>query len=98
MTDSRRVWLWVIAIALSGPVSNGHREDRMTALTDRERQVLQLLGEGLSNREIAERLHLRVKSVKNYVTALLAKLHLANRTQAAVLATQLRNRGGAAGR
>jgi two-component system response regulator DevR len=84
-------------IALSGPISNGHHEDRLALLTDRERQVLQLLGEGLSNREIAERLRLGVKSVKNYVTALLAKLHLANRTQAAVLATRLRNGDGAAG-
>ncbi len=84
-------------IALSGPVSDGHREDRLTVLTHRERQVLQLLGEGLSNREIAERLRLGVASVKNYVTALLAKLHLANRTQAAVLATRLRNSDGAAG-
>jgi two-component system, NarL family, response regulator DevR len=82
-------------IALSGHVSNGHREDRLALLTDRERQVLQLLGEGLSNREIAERLRLEVKSVKNYVTALLAKLDLANRTQAAVLATQLRDSEGA---
>jgi two-component system, NarL family, response regulator DevR len=84
-----------VTIALSGPVSNGHREDRLALLTDRERQVLQLLGEGPSNREIAERLRLEVKSVKNYVTAQLAKLDLANRTQAAVLATQLRNGDGA---
>ena len=69
--------------------SNGHR-DRLALLTDRERQLLQLLGEGLSNREIAERLRLEVKTVKNYVSRLLAKLDLANRTQAAVLATQLR--------
>ena len=81
-------------IALSEPSSNGHREDRLALLTDRERQVLQLLGEGLSNREIAERLRLEVKTVKNYVSALLAKLHLANRTQAAVLATELRNGDG----
>jgi two-component system, NarL family, response regulator DevR len=79
-----------VTIALSGPVSNGHREDRLALLTDRERQVLQLLGEGPSNREIAERLRLEVKTVKNYVSRLLAKLDLANRTQAAVLATQMR--------
>jgi two-component system, NarL family, response regulator DevR len=75
-------------IALSG--SNGHREDRLAQLTYRELQLLQLLGEGLSNREIAERLRLEVKTVKNYVSRLLAKLDLANRTQAAVLATQMR--------
>jgi DNA-binding NarL/FixJ family response regulator len=63
----------------------------MLLLTGRERQLLQLLGEGLSNREIAERLGLEVKTVKNYVSMLLAKLQLTNRTQAAVLATQLRN-------
>jgi DNA-binding NarL/FixJ family response regulator len=83
-------------IALSGPISNGHHQNRlMLLLTERERQLLQLLGEGLSNREIAERLGLEVKTVKNYVSMLLAKLQLANRTQAAVLATQLRNGDGA---
>ena len=82
-------------IALSG--SDGHREDRLAPLTHRELQLLQLLGEGLSNREIAERLRLDVKTVKNYVSRLLAKLDLANRTQAAVLATQMRAGDGAAG-
>jgi len=81
-------------IAPSGPSSNGHRRDRLTLLTERERQLLQLLGEGLSNREIAERLGLEVKTVKNYVSTLLAKLDLANRTQAAILATQLRTDDG----
>jgi two-component system, NarL family, response regulator DevR len=82
-------------IALPEPSSNGHHRDRLAQLTDRERQLLQLLGEGLSNREIAEGLSLEVKTVKNYVSFLLAKLHLANRTQAAILATLLRNGDGA---
>ena len=83
-------------IALSRPFSNGHHQNRlMLLLTERERQLLQLLGEGLSNREIAERLRLEVKTVKNYVSTLLAKLQLANRTQAAVLATRVRNGDGA---
>jgi DNA-binding NarL/FixJ family response regulator len=73
-------------IALSEPSANGHHQNRLTMLTGRERQLLQLLGEGLSNREIAERLRLEVKTVKNYVSRLLAKLDLANRTQAAILA------------
>ena len=82
-------------IALSEPSANGHHQNRLTMLTGRERQLLQLLGEGLSNREIAERLRLDVKTVKNYVSTLLAKLRLTNRTQAAVLATQLRIGDGA---
>jgi DNA-binding NarL/FixJ family response regulator len=84
------------ALAQSGPLADGPRQNRlMLLLTGRERQLLQLLGEGLSNREIAERLGLEVKTVKNYVSMLLAKLQLTNRTQAAVLATQLRNGDGA---
>ena len=82
-------------IALSG--SNGHREDRLALVTYRELQLLQLLGQGLSNREIAERLPLEVTTVKNYVSRLLAQLDLADRTQAAVLATQMRAGDGAAG-
>jgi two-component system, NarL family, response regulator DevR len=65
--------------------------DRLAPLTDQERTVLRLIAEGLSNREIGERMRLAPKTVKNYVTRLLAKLGLANRTQAAILATQLRN-------
>ena len=82
------------AVAQSEPASDGPHRDRLTLLTDRERQLLQLLGEGLSNREIAERLRLEVKTVKNYVGTLLAKLQMTNRTQAAVLATRLRNEDG----
>jgi DNA-binding NarL/FixJ family response regulator len=52
--------------------------------------VLQLIAEGLSNREIGQRLRLMPKTVKNHVTRLLATRGLTNRTQAAVLATQFR--------
>jgi two-component system, NarL family, response regulator DevR len=79
--------------ALSEPSANGHHQNRLTMLTDRERQLRKLLGEGLSNREIADRLGLGVKTVKNYVSLLLAKLQLTNRTQAAVLATEGRRIG-----
>lgn len=59
-------------------------------LTERERTLLDLIGEGLTNRQIAERMFLAEKTVKNYVSRMLTKLGLERRTQAAVLATELR--------
>jgi DNA-binding NarL/FixJ family response regulator len=61
------------------------KPDQFDALTERERAVLDLIGEGMSNREIAERLFLAEKTVKNYVTSVLAKLGLQRRTQAVAL-------------
>jgi NarL family two-component system response regulator LiaR len=55
-------------------------------LTDRELEVMRLVAEGLSNAKIAERLVLSEKTVKGYVSNILSKLHLADRTQAAVFA------------
>ena len=66
--------------------------DRLALLTDQERSVLRLIGEGLTNRQIGERMGLAEKTVKNYTSHLLAKLGLERRTQAAILATQLRDR------
>ncbi|KAA2257108.1 response regulator transcription factor [Solihabitans fulvus] len=59
------------------------QEDELSRLTEQERKVLALIGEGLSNRQIAERLFLAEKTVKNYVTSVLAKLGMVRRTQAA---------------
>ncbi|MFE3292177.1 response regulator [Rhodococcus sp. NPDC059234] len=59
-------------------------------LTDQERVVLDLIGEGLTNREIGQRMHLAEKTVKNYVSRLFTKLGMQRRTQVAVLATELR--------
>ncbi|GAA2565014.1 response regulator transcription factor [Winogradskya consettensis] len=59
------------------------------SLTDQERKILEFIAEGLTNREIAARMFLAEKTVKNYVSSLLAKLGLERRTQAAVLATRL---------
>ncbi|SDW73725.1 DNA-binding response regulator, NarL/FixJ family, contains REC and HTH domains [Amycolatopsis xylanica] len=64
--------------------------DPVSTLSDQERAVFDLIGEGMTNREIGERLFLAEKTVKNYVSRLLAKLGMRRRTQAAVLATELR--------
>jgi two-component system response regulator DevR len=61
----------------------------LAALTDQERKVLELIAEGLTNRQIGERMFLAEKTVKNYVSSILAKLGLERRTQAAVLASKL---------
>ena len=66
-------------------------EDPLAELSEQERAVFELIGEGLTNREIAERLFLAEKTIKNYVSRLLSKLGMQRRTQAAVLATELRN-------
>ncbi|RKS06823.1 LuxR family two component transcriptional regulator [Nocardiopsis sp. Huas11] len=66
--------------------------DPLAELTTQERQILDLIGEGMTNRQIGERLYLAEKTVKNYVSALLAKLDLKRRTQAAVLIAELRGR------
>jgi DNA-binding NarL/FixJ family response regulator len=65
--------------------------DRLSGLTERERAVLRLIGEGLTNRQIADRMGLAEKTVKNYTSHLLAKLGLERRTQAAILATRLQH-------
>jgi DNA-binding NarL/FixJ family response regulator len=64
----------------------------LAGLTERERTLLDLIGEGLTNRQIAEQMFLAEKTVKNYVSRLLTKLGMERRTQVAVLATQLRER------
>ena len=63
-------------------------DPRLASLTERERQILDLIVEGLTNREIGARLFLAEKTVKNYVSALLMKLNIASRTQAAVFGSQ----------
>ena len=68
---------------------NGPPEDKLRAtLSDQEERILDLIGEGLTNRQIAERMFLAEKTVKNYVSSLLGKLGMERRTQAAVFATK----------
>lgn len=61
---------------------------RATELSPRERDVLQLIGQGYSNREISDRLHISAGTVKNHVTQILSKLQLRDRTQAALWSIQ----------
>ncbi|MET7772838.1 response regulator transcription factor [Nocardia sp. NPDC005366] len=77
--------------ALRARLRNSTENDGpLAGLTDQERRLLALLGEGLTNRQIAARMFLAEKTVKNYVSRLLAKLGMERRTQAAVLASRLR--------
>jgi two-component system response regulator DevR len=70
-------------------VRNGPpRDQQLEALTAQEQKILELIGEGLTNRQIAERMYLAEKTVKNYVSSMLAKLGLTSRTQAAIFATK----------
>jgi DNA-binding NarL/FixJ family response regulator len=63
--------------------------DPLAALSTQEKRVLELIGEGLTNREIAARLFLSEKTIKNYVSSLLAKLGMQRRSQVAALAARL---------
>ena len=76
--------------ALMNRIRSARRDDPLAQLSEQERAVFDLIGEGLTNREIAERLFLAEKTIKNYVSRLLSKLGMQRRTQAAVLATELR--------
>ncbi|BCM72182.1 MULTISPECIES: response regulator [Streptomyces] len=66
--------------------------DALPGLTEREREILALIGEGLTNRQIGRRLYLAEKTVKNHISRLLAKLGVERRVQAAVIATQAQDR------
>ncbi|MFC4021951.1 response regulator [Micromonospora sp. GCM10011542] len=71
-------------------IRNGVEQPReLQSLTEQERRILEYVAEGLTNREIAGKMFLAEKTVKNYVSSVLAKLGLERRTQAAVLATRL---------
>ena len=73
------------------------KDGPIAGLTEQERTLLGLLGEGLTNRQIAERMFLAEKTVKNYVSRLLAKLGMQRRTQAALFAAKLGDGKGSAG-
>lgn len=83
----------VVARTLEDMVAPSGHDPRMDALTPQERRVLELVGGGLTNRQIAAEMFLAEKTVKNYVSSLLSKLGFERRTQAAVY---IANRGASA--
>ncbi|MFD0651389.1 response regulator [Streptomyces malaysiensis] len=64
-------------------------DERLAGLTEQERRILLLIGEGLTNRAIGERLHLAEKTIKNYVSSLLSKLGMERRSQAAAYVARM---------
>jgi DNA-binding NarL/FixJ family response regulator len=68
--------------------TGGPQDELLARLTEQERKVLELVAEGLTNRQIGDRLHLAEKTVKNYVTSVLSKLGMTRRTEAAVYAVR----------
>jgi two-component system, NarL family, response regulator DevR len=79
--------------SLRSPASaHSEGDERLSVLSDREREVLDLIGEGLTNRQISKKLYLSEKTVKNHISRLLAKLGVERRVQAAVIATQAHDR------
>ncbi len=64
-------------------------DDKLANLTEQERRILDLIGEGLTNRAIGERLHLAEKTIKNYVSSLLSKLGMERRSQAAAYVARM---------
>jgi DNA-binding NarL/FixJ family response regulator len=75
-------------------VRKGTDDDELSSLTGQERRILDLIAEGLTNRQIGEQMFLAEKTVKNYVSNLLAKLGMSRRTEAAVYAARLAERRG----
>ena len=81
----------IIAQLRGGTPGGSQSDDRVASLTAQEKRVLDLIGEGLTNRQIAERMSLAEKTAKNYVSSLLMKLGLQRRSQAAVVAVRHAN-------
>jgi len=82
-----------LAASLLSEMTSSHRQQRPTKddfeeLTERERQILELIAVGTSNKEIGQKLFLTEKTIKHYVTNILQKLHVSNRVQAALLAQE----------
>lgn len=77
-----------LAAGILVALTHGRPADPLGELTDKERDILKLVGEGLTNREIGERIHLSEKTIKHYITNILQKLQVRSRVEAALLAAR----------
>jgi len=77
-----------LAAGILVALTRGRPADALEELTEKELEILKLVGQGLTNREIGERIHLAEKTVKHYMTNILGKLHVRSRVEAALLATR----------
>lgn len=77
-----------LAAGMLVEMTHGRPYDPLIELTDREQEILQHVAEGLTNRQIGERLHLAEKTIKHYMTNILGKLHVRSRLDAAMLMTR----------
>ena len=77
-----------LAAGILVALTRGRSADPLQELTEREQEILKLVGKGLTNREIGERLHLSEKTIKHYITNILEKLQVRSRVEAALLAAR----------
>lgn len=77
-----------LAAGILVALTHGRPVDPLGELTERERDILKLVGQGLTNREIGEHIHLSEKTIKHYITNILQKLQVRSRVEAALLAAR----------
>ncbi|MBI3916278.1 MAG: response regulator transcription factor [Betaproteobacteria bacterium] len=82
-----------LAAGILVALTRGRPADPLEELTEREREILTRVGQGLTNREIGDRLHLSEKTIKHYITNILQKLQVRSRVEAALIAARLAPRG-----
>jgi len=77
-----------LAAGILVALTHGRPADPLQELTEREQEILKLVGKGMTNREIGERLHLSEKTIKHYITNILEKLQVRSRVEAALVAAR----------
>ena len=82
----------VVTTRILERIRHSEADDELAGLTDQERRILELIADGLTNRQIGEQMFLAEKTVKNYVSNLLSKLGMSRRTEAAAYAARLSER------